>query len=159
MPRVLRERLRESLPEYMVPMTFHWRSSLPLTANGKIDRKALTALARERDSAAQDRDAPSTPTERRLAVVWAKVLGIPKDRIGRRHDFFDLGGTSLSQLKLAIALGRAVSFEDLARHPVFADQATLIDGRFDEGGAAAAPVQTGRAPPPGTTAARGGEGP
>ncbi|HJR69942.1 MAG TPA: amino acid adenylation domain-containing protein, partial [Gammaproteobacteria bacterium] len=128
---VLRERLRESLPQYMVPQAFHRRSSLPLTANGKIDRKALTALARELDAALQDHEAPSTPTEQRLALAWAKVLGIPEDRIGRRDDFFDVGGTSLSALKLAIALGRTVSFEDLRRHPVLADQAAAIDGRLE----------------------------
>src|SRR2546425_1613342 len=52
----LREQLGESLPEYMVPSAFHWRRSLPLTENGKIDRKALTALAGELDVAEQDRD-------------------------------------------------------------------------------------------------------
>jgi hypothetical protein len=74
---VLRDRLAESLPEYMVPSAFHWRESLPLTANGKIDRKALTALAAELDVVEEDYEAPSTPTEQRLAAAWAKVLGIP----------------------------------------------------------------------------------
>jgi len=157
---VLRERLRESLPEYMVPQACHRRSSLPLTANGKIDRKALTALARELEAAEQHHDAPSTPTEQRLALAWAKVLGIPEDRIGRRDDFFGLGGTSLSALKLAIVLRRAVSFEDLRHHPVLADQAAVIDGR-SEGRipAAAAAVPMGRDPSAGTAAARGSEAP
>ena len=88
---VLRDQLGESLPAYMVPSAFHWRESLPLTANGKIDRKALTALAGELDVVEQDCDAPSTPTEQRLAAAWAKVLGIPQDQIGRRDHFFDLG--------------------------------------------------------------------
>jgi len=76
---VLRDRLGESLPEYMVPSAFHWRNSLALTDNGKIDRKALTALARDVDVAEQDHDGPSTATEHRLAAAWADVLGIPKD--------------------------------------------------------------------------------
>ncbi len=126
---VLRDRLRASLPEYMIPSAFLWRGALPLTANGKIDRKALTALAAELDVAEQERDGPSTETEHWLAAAWAKVLGIPVDQIGRRDNFFDLGGTSLSGLSLAIALDRAVSFKDLAGHPILADLAALIDRR------------------------------
>src|SRR5438876_4640361 len=128
---VLRDQLRESLPAYMVPSAFHWRKSLPLTANGKIDRKALTALAGELDVAEQDRAGPGTATEQRLAAAWAEVLGIAKYQIGRRDHFFDLGGTSLSALKLAITLGRAVSLKDLTDHPILADLALLIDGRAE----------------------------
>ena len=57
------------------------------------------------------------------------MLGIPKDQIGRRDQFFDLGGTSLSALRLAITLDRAVFFKDLTGHPILADLATLVDGR------------------------------
>jgi len=129
---VLRDWLGESLPEFMVPSTCHWRESLPLTANGKIDRRALTAIAGELDVAEQDHDGPSTATEHRLAAAWAEVLGIPKGQIGRRDHFFDLGGTSLSVLKLAITLDRAVSLRDLTGHPILADLATLIDGRSEQ---------------------------
>ena len=129
---VLRDQLSASLPEYMVPSAFHWRESLALTDNGKIDRKALMALAGELDVAEQDRDGPSTATEHWLAAAWAEVLGIPKDQIGRRDHFFDLGGTSLSVLKLAITLDRAVSLKDLTGHPILADLATLIDGRSEQ---------------------------
>jgi amino acid adenylation domain-containing protein len=126
---VLRDQLRESLPEYMVPPIFHWREKLPLTGNGKIDRKALTAVAGELVVAEQDHDGPSTATEHRLASAWAEVIGIPKDQIGRRDRFFDLGGTSLSALRLVIALDRVVSFKDLTDHPILADLATLVDDR------------------------------
>ena len=126
---VLRDQLRESLPEYMVPSALHWRETLPLTDNGKIDRKALTALAGELDAAEQHGDAPSTATERWLAAAWAEVLGIAKDQIGRRDQFFDLGGTSLSGLRLVIAVGRVVTFKDVTDHPVLADLAALVDDR------------------------------
>ena len=128
-PVVLRDRLAESLPQYMVPAAFHWRESLPLTANSKIDAKALTALADELETAETGYLAPSTPTERQLAVAWAKVLGISPDQIGRHDNFFDRGGTSLSAVKLAIALDRAVSLKELTGHPVLADMAGLVDGK------------------------------
>ena len=125
---VLRDRLAESLPEYMVPSAFHWRERLPLTANGKIDRKTLTALAAELEAAEDDHDARrARPTEQRLAAAWATVLGVPADQIGRHDHFFDRGGTSLSAVKLAVALDRAVSLKDVIRHPVLADLAELID--------------------------------
>jgi amino acid adenylation domain-containing protein len=125
----LRDRLGASLPGYMVPSSFHWRESLPLTANSKTDRKTLTALATELGAAEQAYHAPSTPTEQRLAAAWAKVLDIPQDQVGRHDNFLDRGGTSLSAVKLAITLDRAVSLKDLTRHPVLADLAGLIDGR------------------------------
>ncbi len=128
---VLPARLAESLPEYMVPSAFHWRESLPLTANSKIDRKTLQALAGELDVVQDDYHAPNTPTEHRLAAAWAKVLGVPQDRIGRRDHFFDRGGTSLSAVKLAITLDRAVSLKDVTAHPVLADLAALVDGRSE----------------------------
>ena len=130
---VLRDRLGESLPGYMVPAAFHWRESLPLTANSKIDKKSLTALAGELDdgAAGADYDAPGTPTERRLAAAWAKVLGIPQDQISRNDNFFDRGGSSLLAVKLAITLDRAVSLKELTRHPVLADMAALVDGKSE----------------------------
>ena len=128
---VLRDRLGESLPEYMVPSAFHWRERLPLTGNGKIDKKALTALAAQLAAAEDNYDAPTTSTERRLAAAWAKVLGIPQEQIGRRDHFFDRGGTSLSAVKLAVNLGRAVSLKEVTAHPILADLAGVVDGRFN----------------------------
>jgi len=65
-----------------------------------------------------------------LADAWAAVLSMPKDQIGRRDHFFELGGTSLSALKLAITLDRAVSFKDIMNHSILADLATLVDARI-----------------------------
>ncbi|MET0187622.1 MAG: amino acid adenylation domain-containing protein, partial [Pseudonocardia sediminis] len=106
---VLRERLGASLPVYMVPAAFHFRDALPLTANGKIDTKALTALAADLGTAETDHTAPGTPTEVRLATAFATVLGVGADEIGREDHFFDRGGSSLSAVKLAIAMERVVS--------------------------------------------------
>ncbi|MGW5252015.1 non-ribosomal peptide synthetase [Streptomyces sp. NPDC004012] len=130
----LRQALNVVLPAYMVPSAFHWQQNLPLTANGKIDRKALTTLAQQTASAAEagaagkEFEPPRTSSERKLAAAWAELLGVPQDHIGRQDHFFDSGGTSLSAVKLTIALGRAVSLKDITRHPVLADLAALLDG-------------------------------
>ena len=120
----VRERLAASLPSYMVPTVVHWREQLPLTANGKTDRRTLTALAEDLDAGAGE---PVTAAERRLANAWAEVLGVPVDRIGRLDHFFDRGGSSLSAVRLAIALDRAITLKDVVRHPVLTDLAGLLD--------------------------------
>src|SRR5262249_3168003 len=77
---MVRALLNESLPDYMVPSAIHWRLRMPLTENGKIDRKALTALAGNVPFVEGDRDRLTSDTEHRLAATWAEVLGIPKAR-------------------------------------------------------------------------------
>jgi hypothetical protein len=130
---ILRNGLGESLPEYMVPAAFHWQEGLPLTANSKIDRKTLTSLARELDvPEEEDYHAPHTPTEHQLAAAWAKVLGVPPQGIGRQDHFFDRGGTSLSAIRLAILLDRAVSLKDIIRYPILADLAGLVNERSEQ---------------------------
>ncbi|MEO8429879.1 MAG: amino acid adenylation domain-containing protein [Acidobacteriota bacterium] len=94
LPR-LRLFLKERLPEYMVPAAVVLLDSLPLTANGKVDRRALPSSdllssARERDS---DFVAPRNPVEEVLAAIWADVLGV--EDVGVRDEFFALGGHSL----------------------------------------------------------------
>jgi amino acid adenylation domain-containing protein len=125
----LKDTLAQSLPEYMVPAVLHWQQSLPLTANGKVDKRTLTALTAEPGATADEPAAPVTPTERRLAAAWAQVLAVPEQQIGRRDSFFDRGGTSLTAVKLAVTLDRAVSLRDLIDHPVLADLAALLDDR------------------------------
>ena len=125
----LQEQLSQSLPAYMIPSIFHWRESLPLTDNGKINRKILRALAAELEPVETDSQPPRTPTERRLAAAWAKVLNIPEHQFGRQDNFFDRGGTSLTAVRLAIRLKRAVSLKDVTRFPVLAELAELVDGR------------------------------
>lgn len=128
---VLRNRLGTTLPAYMIPSAFHWLESLPLTANGKIDRRELPLRAAESatHTVHEDDTLPRTPTEQRLASVWAEVLGVPADLLGRRDNFFDRGGTSLSAVRVAVSLDREVSLKDLVRHPVLTDLASLVDRR------------------------------
>jgi amino acid adenylation domain-containing protein len=94
---VLRQYLRGKLPEYMVPSQFVFLDSMPLTVNGKIDRKALPAPSQESASNVRKFAAPATDTEKALAAIYAELLKV--DRIGIHDDFFDLGGHSLMAIK------------------------------------------------------------
>ncbi|HSA52797.1 MAG TPA: AMP-binding protein, partial [Yinghuangia sp.] len=110
----LRAHLRERLPEYMVPSAFVVLDRLPLTVNGKLDRKALPAP----DAGAGRRSgrAASTPTEKALCLLFSEVLGVSD--VSAEDSFFDLGGHSLLAARLA-AKARATLGMDLAIRDVF----------------------------------------
>ncbi|MCF1596025.1 non-ribosomal peptide synthetase [Streptomyces muensis] len=133
-----RDFLAGLLPEYMVPTYFHQLERLPLTENGKIDKKVLVRLAGTLGHGGAAYAAPSTPAEQRLAMLWAEVLGVPLERIGRDDDFFELGGTSLAAVRLLVRLDRALSLKDLVAHPVLADLGAVLEERGRGGGRTAA---------------------
>jgi amino acid adenylation domain-containing protein len=93
----LRSALRERLPEYMVPSAFVFLPAFPLTANGKLDRKALPAPEETRDLGVE-LVGPRTPLEQQVADIWETVLGL--DHIGVQDSFWDLGGHSLLATKV-----------------------------------------------------------
>lgn len=104
----LREALKGILPEYMVPDFFIELDAIPLTSNGKADKKALP----EPDEAVLRRGlyiAPVSETERRLADSWQKLLGFAK--VGIEDNFFELGGNSLLAQKLVTALKKEYDFD------------------------------------------------
>ncbi|MER7235808.1 non-ribosomal peptide synthetase, partial [Streptomyces olivaceus] len=150
--------LGTALPHYMVPHRLHRVRELPLSGNGKIDKKALTARARDnahaRGSAGTGAPRLDTPAERRVAAVWARLLHVPEDRIGRDSRFTDLGGTSLTAIRLAIELDRRVTVAELRDTPTVADVAALLDGK-----SAPARATAPAGPAPATTPARPAEGP
>ncbi|HEX5724272.1 MAG TPA: AMP-binding protein, partial [Longimicrobiaceae bacterium] len=122
----LRDRLRQSLPEYMVPAAFVALERLPLTANGKLDRKALPAP--EGDAYARGSyEAPLGEVEAALAEIWAEVLGV--ERVGRWDHFFELGGHSLLAIRLIGRMQRAGLYTDvraLFTTPVLAELALAV---------------------------------
>ncbi len=113
---VLREQLQGKLPEYMLPSSYVFLEKLPLTASGKVDRRALPEPEPGRDTLAQEFVPPSTPVEEALARIWSEVLKIEK--IGINDDFFDLGGHSLLATQL-ISRVRESFDVDLALRIVF----------------------------------------
>ncbi|MEV6118592.1 amino acid adenylation domain-containing protein [Streptomyces sp. NPDC052109] len=129
----LRDFLSAALPEYMVPSYFHRLDALPLTENGKTDKKYLAGLAAELAQGTSAYVPPATDTERRLALTWAEVLGVLVGRIGRDDDFFALGGTSLAAVRLVVRLDRRISLRDITAHPVLRDLATVLDAAAPTG--------------------------
>ncbi|WP_094288561.1 amino acid adenylation domain-containing protein [Mycobacterium lehmannii] len=115
-PAELRGALAQRLPAYMVPTAIVVLETLPLTVNGKLDKRALPAP--EYRSTAADYRAPSTQVEEILATIYAEVLGV--DRVGVDDSFFDLGGDSILSMQV---VGRARAAGLLCRpRDIFVEQ-------------------------------------
>ncbi|KAJ3088357.1 hypothetical protein HK102_008943 [Quaeritorhiza haematococci] len=89
----LREILAEALPTYMVPSVLVGLTSMPTNVNGKLDRKALMEM-----DISGDRTELSSRSEKHMATIWADVLGVPYESIGRNTSFFELGGDSITAI-------------------------------------------------------------
>ncbi len=122
----LREWLAAKLPSTMIPAAFVFLDKLPLTINGKVDRKALPEPAGARPQLAQDYVAPTNDREARLAEIWQEVLGL--DRAGRHDSFFELGGDSIRSIQALARAGERglpISLQQLFEHPTIAELAEL----------------------------------
>lgn len=102
----VREYLAGRLPRYMVPATIGVTDQLPLTANGKVDRRALDALAPAEPVTRPAFVEPRTPLEKTVAAVWSEVLGV--EAVGVYDDFFELGGQSFAGLRVISQIARNV---------------------------------------------------
>ncbi|WP_229212467.1 non-ribosomal peptide synthetase, partial [Duganella sp. HH105] len=125
----LRARLAEKLPDHMVPSAIMVLDSLPLNANGKVDRKALPEPGYD---GGQEYEAPQGEVEQALAEIWAEVLQVPQ--VGRQNNFFELGGHSLMALSVLERMrkrGMAVQVRTLFQHPVLAAFAQAIERKED----------------------------
>jgi acyl carrier protein len=120
--------LRQKLPEYMVPSAFMFLDTLPLTANGKIDRRHLPVPDQNRPEQESSFVAPRTPVEELLAQIWAEVLKL--DQVGIHDNFFELGGHSLSLTQVASRIQRdflvSLPLRILFDAPTIADQSAAI---------------------------------
>ncbi|CAH5442480.1 non-ribosomal peptide synthetase [Serratia marcescens] len=128
----LRAYLSERLPEYMVPSAYVWLDALPLTANGKLDRRALPEPERAAVGI-REYAAPQGETETTLARVWCELLEI--GQIGRHDNFFELGGHSLLAVRLSSQLrqqGITLPVQAIFNHPILTELAERIDRRTAE---------------------------
>ncbi|HEV7587202.1 MAG TPA: amino acid adenylation domain-containing protein [Longimicrobium sp.] len=130
----LRLFMKEHLPDYMVPTVFVTLDALPVSPNGKVDRKKLPAPGSARVATGDEYVAPTTPAEQALARVWAEVLRV--ERVGIHDNFFSLGGDSILSIQViarANEAGLRVTPRSVFQHQTIAELAAVV-------GHAAAPV-------------------
>ncbi|OTA90731.1 hypothetical protein M434DRAFT_397819 [Hypoxylon sp. CO27-5] len=128
--------LSAALPKYMIPSVFLAVTNIPVTANGKADRRALKAfVARQRLgphlllSGENTVQPPSSETEKLLHTLWQKLLGLNSEKFGVNSNFFELGGSSLAAIKLASAardLGHDLSARIILKNPVLSAMAAQM---------------------------------
>ncbi|HET6978705.1 MAG TPA: amino acid adenylation domain-containing protein [Pyrinomonadaceae bacterium] len=140
----LRDYLSEKLPDYMVPNNFVMLERMPLTNNGKVDRKALPEPDSLRPELAEGYVAPRTHVEHQLSVSWTKVLGI--ERVGVNDNFFELGGHSLLATQLVSTVREKFQIE-LPLHVIFnsptiGEMATYLTAILPDEHEVSAPVVT-----------------
>ncbi len=122
----LRGFLQAKLPQHMVPSVFVFLDALPLSPNGKVDRKALPAPDQERPELRQSYVEPRTPAERELVAIWSQVLGIA--RVGVDDNFFDLGGDSILSIQIVAKANQAglrIAAKDVFQHQTVAELAAV----------------------------------
>jgi thioesterase domain-containing protein len=129
----LRAFLADRLPGYMVPSHITVLDALPLTGNGKLDRRALERLTPAGQPGKPRPVAPRTETEKMLASIWQEVLSL--DTVGVEDDFFELGGQSFAALRvvglLTRHIGRRVPMGELLRRRTVAELAAWLDDSQD----------------------------
>jgi amino acid adenylation domain-containing protein len=128
-PAEARRFLRERLPDYMIPSAIVVLNALPLTSNGKIDRRALPEPHRSPATSRPAQAAPRTAVEELLAGVWAEVLGV--NQVGVDDNFFELGGHSLLAMRLVSRLrtvfGVEIALRALFEAPSLRKMARLVE--------------------------------
>lgn len=128
----LKEALKQHLPDYMVPAHFILLQQLPVTPNGKINKKALQDPLKYIDSRSSITDIPATATENTLLTIWQDIL--KRNKIGVLDNFFELGGQSLRAMVLVSRIQKTfaveISLKDIFLHPVIRSLAAHIDNAF-----------------------------
>jgi natural product biosynthesis luciferase-like monooxygenase protein len=128
---LIREYVRNQLPDYMLPSTFVLLDALPRTPNGKIARRALPPPEQAAGSRKREHVPPQTPTEIKLADVWMRVLGV--ERLSAEDNFFDLGGHSFSAAQLVFYIRetfqRELALGALFAAPTLSAMARAIDSK------------------------------
>ncbi len=125
----LRAYLKEKLPEYMVPAVYTFLPAMPLTPNGKVDRRALPAP--DRASAAREYVAPRDEKEQFFCELWQELLAL--DRVGINDDFFELGGDSLLVIRVVTKANKAslgITTKQVFQHRTVAELA-LVAGTIE----------------------------
>jgi amino acid adenylation domain-containing protein len=129
----LKEFLSRKLPDYMIPAYFVPLERMPLTPNGKINRKALPDPELK---TGEDYAAPRNPVEEKLVNIWSAVLGIEQGTIGIDADFFDLGGHSLIAITLIAKINKELNVKlplsELFKSPTIRELSIYIQGAEED---------------------------
>ncbi|WP_117611361.1 non-ribosomal peptide synthetase, partial [Flavobacterium sp. Leaf82] len=120
--------LKNVVPNYMIPSYFIQLEALPITPNGKVDRKALPDPQESSINSQVEYEAPSNEAENKLALIWQEILGIEK--VGINDNFFELGGHSLKVTKLLYNINKEfdvkINFQSLFSSMIFREQIEII---------------------------------
>jgi amino acid adenylation domain-containing protein len=146
----LRDYLKQRLPEYMTPSAFVLLQSLPLTASGKLNRRALPAPDGLGDSPVAASALPQTQVEKLLAAIWADLLGV--STVGVNDNFFELGGHSLLAVRLFAQIekrfGKRLPLATLFRAPTIAQIGAILEKDWTPAWSSLVPVQPAGSRPP-----------
>lgn len=130
----LKQYIRQKLPGYAVPNFYTEIAEIPLTTNGKVNRKMLAKIGVQSVGAMNESSQPINETEKVLVRIWENVLGI--EGIGVETSFFDLGGHSLSAMKLRTSiqrtLNRKIHISDIFNAQTIREQARIVEGKRSE---------------------------
>lgn len=133
----LRNYLEQCLPEYMIPSGFVFLDKMPLTTNGKFDRKALPEPPKDRPQLAESYEAPDSELEKYLTKIWEDLLEV--NPIGRNDKFFELGGNSIQAAKfigdLQQKMNTSIFITTIFDNPTIAEYAAMLENVYDFGNA------------------------
>ncbi|MDW9383071.1 amino acid adenylation domain-containing protein, partial [Chryseobacterium sp. JV558] len=131
--RELRSYLSERLPSYMIPGYYSQLDELPLTSNGKVDRKALALISHLELDTGTEYKAPVTTAEKILVEIWSEVLSIPQEKIGVNDNFFDLGGDSIKIIRLISPIkkqfSKKIEVVNFYKNPTISGLSILINAK------------------------------
>lgn len=146
----LRQHVKAYLPEYMVPSEFVFLDSMPLTPNGKIDRRALAVLKSDERAAGVPVSSVNDPLQSQLTAIWEELLG--RKPIGTHDNFFELGGHSLLAARLMHRIkqvhGKSLPLAVLLQAPTIEKLAGVLRGDVSEHWASLVPIQPEGSKPP-----------
>ncbi|OUM58757.1 hypothetical protein PIROE2DRAFT_15885, partial [Piromyces sp. E2] len=131
----IRSYLKSKLPTYMIPSYYKRIDNIPITRNGKLDRKALPEPDME-DIMAKEYIAPETEIEKTLCSIFSNVFSVSVEKIGRTSDFFEMGGNSINAIKVSTMIEKElktkINIKNVLSNPIITDLAMFIENKLSE---------------------------
>ncbi|OUM57003.1 hypothetical protein PIROE2DRAFT_18152, partial [Piromyces sp. E2] len=135
--KIIRNYLKKKLPTYMIPNYFKEIKEIPLSSNGKLDRRGLPEPSIE-DIVNENYIAPETETEKKLCKIYGEIFNIAENEIGQMSDFYELGGDSLNAIRLISRIEKEfnikIGMKDIVNNSIINDLSKYIDDVIENGG-------------------------